>query len=76
MVINSNTQHPYVSALFSDWTLSDERQKYTADEFSGPLVGKHPYMPDDAKIVPFGYVSDEIVERLHGYWKQYIGTKK
>lgn len=76
MVINSNTQHPYVSALFSDWTLSDESQKYTADEFRGPLVGKHPYLPDDAKIVPFGYVSDEIVERLHGYWKQYIGTKK
>jgi iron(III) transport system substrate-binding protein len=76
MVINSNTQHPYAAALFSDWTLSDESQKYTADEFRGPLVGKHPYLPDDAKIVPFGYASDEIVDRLHGYWKQYIGTKK
>ena len=76
MVINSNTQHPYTSALFSDWMLSDESQKYTGDEFRGPLIGKHPYLPDDAKIVPFGYVSDEIVERLHGYWNQYIGKKK
>ena len=76
MIINSNTQHPHASALFSDWTLSDESQKYTADEFRGPLIGKHPYLPDDAKIVPFGYVSDDIVERLHGYWNQYIGKKK
>ena len=76
MVINKNTPHPYASALFSDWTLSDESQKYVGDEFRGPLIGKHPYLPDDAKVVTFGYVSDEIVDRLHGYWNQYIGKKK
>jgi ABC-type Fe3+ transport system substrate-binding protein len=76
MVINKNTQHPYASALFSDWTLSDESQKYVADEFRGPLIGKHPYLPDSANVVTFGYVSDEIVDRLHGYWNKYIGKKK
>jgi hypothetical protein len=72
---SKNTQHPYASALFSDWTLSDESQKYIADEFRGPLIGEHPYLPDDIKVVTFGYVSDEIVDRLHNYWNQHIGKK-
>jgi iron(III) transport system substrate-binding protein len=76
MIINKNTQHPYASALFSDWTLSDESQKYVANEFRGPLIGKHPYLPDDIKVVTFGYVSDQIVDRLHNYWNQHIGKKK
>jgi iron(III) transport system substrate-binding protein len=76
MVINKNTQSPHASALFNDWTLSEESQKYVADEFRGPLVGKHPYLPDNIKVVTFGYVSDEVVDRLHGYWNQYIGKKK
>jgi iron(III) transport system substrate-binding protein len=76
IIINKNSQHPYASALFSDWTLSDESQKYVADEFRGPLIGKHPYLPDDVNVVTFGNVSDEIVNRLHGYWDQHIGKKK
>ena len=76
MIINKNTQHPHAAALFSDWTLSDESQKYVADEFRGPLIGKHPYLPDDIKVVTFGYVSDDIVDRLHKYWNQHIGKKK
>jgi len=76
MVINKNSPHPYAAALFSDWTLSDESQKYIAGEFRGPLVGKHPYLPDDANIVTFGYVSEEIVDRLHDYWNQYVLKKK
>ncbi len=76
MIINRNTQHPYASALYSDWTLSDESQKYLADEFRGPLIGKHPYLPDNIKLITYGYVSDEIVDQLHSYWNQYIGKKK
>jgi iron(III) transport system substrate-binding protein len=76
MVINKNTQNPHASALFNDWTLSEESQKYVAEEFRGPLVGKHPYLPDNIKVVTFGYISDEIVDRLHNYWNQYIGKKK
>lgn len=76
MVINKNTTHPYASALFCDWTLSDESQKYTAEEFRGPLIGKHPYLPDNFKVVTYNIVSDDIVKRLHDYWDQYIGKKK
>ncbi|MGH7793695.1 MAG: ABC transporter substrate-binding protein [Candidatus Binatia bacterium] len=76
MIINKNTQNPHAAALFSDWTLSEESQKYVADEFRGPLVGKHPYLPDNINVVTFGYLSEEIVDRLHNYWKQHIGKKK
>ena len=76
MIINKNTPHPYASALYSDWTLSDESQKYMADHFRGPVVGKHPYLPDDANVVTFGVLSDEIVERLHGYWNEHVGKKR
>jgi iron(III) transport system substrate-binding protein len=76
MIINKNTQNPHAAALFSDWTLSEEGQKYVADEFRGPLVGKHPYLPDNIKVVTFGYLSEEIVDRLHSVWKQHIGKKK
>jgi iron(III) transport system substrate-binding protein len=76
MVVNKNSRNPHAAALFSDWTLSDESQKYVADEFRGPLIGKHPYLPDNVKVVTFGYVSEEIVDRLHNYWNQHIGKKK
>ena len=76
MVINKNAQNPHAAALFADWTLSEESQKYVADEFRGPLIGKHPYLPDNINVVTFGYVSDEIVDRLHNYWNQYIGKNK
>lgn len=76
IVINKNTQHPHASALFADWTLSEESQKYIADQFRGPLVGKHPYLPDGIKLVTYGYVSDETVDRLHDHWNKYIGKKK
>jgi len=76
MVINKNSPHPYTAALFSDWTLSDESQRYIASEFRGPLVGKHPYLPDDANVATFGYESEEIVDRLHDYWNQYVAKKK
>ena len=76
MVINKNAQHPHAAALFADWTLSEESQKYVADEFRGPLIGKHPYLSDNINVVTFGYVSDEIVDRLHNYWNQHIGKNK
>jgi ABC-type Fe3+ transport system substrate-binding protein len=75
MVINKHAQNPYASALYTDWTLSGESQKYIAGALRGPLVGKHPYLPDDIKLVTYGYVSDDIVNRLHEYWNQYIGKK-
>lgn len=76
MIINKNTPHPYGSALLADWMLSDESQAYVAQEFRGPVARKHPFLPDSVRVIPYGYLSDDIVNRLHDYWNQYIGRKK
>ncbi len=76
IIINKNTPDPYAAALLADWQLSEESQKYTAEQFRGPLTLKHPYLPDNVKLVTYGYLSDDIVNRLHDYWSRYIGKKK
>lgn len=76
MVVNKNTPHPFASALLSDWMLSQESQEYVAAEFRGPVASKHPFLPDNVKLITYGYFSDDIVSRLHDYWNQYIGRKK
>ncbi len=76
VVINKNTTNPYASALLADWTLSDEGQKFIADALRGPLAAKHPYLPEDAKLVTYNIVSEEITNRLHEAWNQYIGRVK
>lgn len=76
MVINKNTPHPYGAALLSDWMLSQESQEYVAKEFRGPVAVKHPFLPDNVKLITYGYVGEDIVNRLHDYWNQYIGRKK
>lgn len=76
MVINKNTQNPYAAALLADWALSDEGQKLVADVLRGPLTMKHPYLPDNVKLVTYNMVSDDITNRLHEAWNRYIGRMK
>ena len=76
MVINRNTQNPYAAALMADWSLSDEAQKLTSDVLRGPLAIKHPYLPDNIKLVTYNIVSEDITNRLHEAWNQYIGRQK
>ena len=76
MAINKNTPHPYAAALLTDWALSKESQEYTAERLRGPVGVKHPYLPEDTKIVTYGDVAPEIVDRLQGYWAKYIGRGK
>jgi iron(III) transport system substrate-binding protein len=76
MVINKNTTNPHASALLADWTLSDEGQKYITDVLRGPLAAKHPYLPDDVKVVTYNIIGEEITNRLHETWNQYIGRVK
>ena len=72
MIINPNTPRPYASALLVDWVLSEESQKYTAEQFRGPVAYKHPYIPEDAKIVSFATVDDATADKLAKMWDQYI----
>ena len=74
-LINKNAEYPYAAALFSDWTLSDECQTILFEEFRGPVVGKHPFYPDHAKLVAYGSVPRDIENKLVDIWKKYMRGK-
>jgi iron(III) transport system substrate-binding protein len=76
MIINKSTRNPYASALFVDWTLSQESQDFVNSILRGPLAVKHPFLPDNVKLVTYNIVSDDITKRLHDAWGQYIGRGK
>ena len=72
MIINKNAPHPYAAALWSDWVLSDESQKYTAEQYRGPVTIPHPYMPADAKIVISDSSDPAVSKRLLEMWDKYV----
>jgi ABC-type Fe3+ transport system substrate-binding protein len=76
MVINKNAQDSYAAALLTDWSLSDEAQNLVAGVLRGPITIKHPYLPDNIKLVTYNIVSEDITNRLHEAWNQYIGRMK
>jgi len=76
MVINKNTQNPYAAALLTDWSLSEDAQKLVSGVLRGPITIKHPYLPDDVKVITYNIVSEDVTNRLHEAWKQYIGRAK
>jgi iron(III) transport system substrate-binding protein len=76
MVINKNAPHPYAAALFADWCLSKASQDYVASLLRGPLAEKHPFLPASIKIVPVGIVQKDVVDRLQGWWSQYVAKGK
>jgi iron(III) transport system substrate-binding protein len=75
-VINRNAPNPYAAALFADWTLSDESQKYISDWLRGPVTLKHPYLPDGIKLVDNIDPPAPVMERLLGHWNQYVERKR
>jgi iron(III) transport system substrate-binding protein len=76
MIINKNARNPYASALFVDWTLSQDSQNLINEILRGPLTIKHPFLPDNVKLVTYNIVSDDVTKRLHEAWTQYIGRAK
>lgn len=71
MIINKNAPHPYAAALWCDWVLSDESQRYTAERYRGPVTIPHPYMPADAKIVISDSSDPALGKRLLDMWDKY-----
>lgn len=72
VIINRNAPNPHAAALFADWTLSDESQQYMAASMRGVVTMKHPFFPEDVKLVTFNFVDKATVDRLHGYWDKYV----
>ena len=73
--INSNTARPHAAALWTEWTLSEESQKYVATLLRGPIALKHPYLPDDAKIVTYTDAPADVSKRLLDTWNRYVAKR-
>jgi len=74
-VINRNTTRPHAAALWADWTLSEESQKYVASLLRGPVALKHPYLPDSAKIVTYNDAPPDVMKRLLATWNRYVAKR-
>ena len=73
--INKNTPHPYAAALWTDWTLTDESQKYVAGEYRGPITLKHPVIPESMKIITYIDAPADVMKRLNGVWSKYVAKR-
>ncbi len=73
--INTNTPHPYSAALWADWVLTEESQKFVASLLRGPIGLKHPYLPDDVKIITYNSAPPDVTKRLFGYWNKYVAKR-
>ena len=70
--INRNTEHPYASALFADFMLSDAEQNFLFQHLRGPVTLKHPYLPDDADIVVIPELPKDQLDPLVDDWRHDI----
>ena len=73
--INRNTARPHAAALWTEWTLTEESQKYVATLLRGPIALKHPYLPDDAKIVTYTDAPADVSKRLLDAWNRYVAKR-
>ncbi|HWG05608.1 MAG TPA: extracellular solute-binding protein [Beijerinckiaceae bacterium] len=72
LALNRETQHPYATALFADWMLSDAAQGYLAQQLRGPVTLKHPYMPDGATFVVMPNLPSNVIDPLVAEWRHDI----
>jgi iron(III) transport system substrate-binding protein len=75
-LINKNAPNPNGVALFADFLLSDESQKFVRDEYRGPMTLAHPYFPDNVQVIAVQLMDKPTRERLRGYWEEYVGKKR
>ena len=75
--INRNTARPYAAALWTDWTLTEESQKYVASSLlRGPVALKHPYLPDSMKIVTYNDAPADVSKRLLDTWNRHVAKRR
>jgi ABC-type Fe3+ transport system substrate-binding protein len=72
---NRNTLRPYAAALWTDWTLTEESQKFVAGLLRGPIALKHPYLPDSMKLITYNEAPPDVAKRLLGYWNKYVAKR-
>jgi pyruvate/2-oxoglutarate/acetoin dehydrogenase E1 component/ABC-type Fe3+ transport system substrate-binding protein len=75
-LVNNNATNVNAAALFADFCLSDQNQAALYEQMRGTMKGKHPFLPDNAILIPYAWVDPAVEERLIGYWNKYVGTRK
>jgi iron(III) transport system substrate-binding protein len=75
-LINKNAPNPAGVALFADYLLDDETQKFIHSEFRGVMTLPHPFFPDNVQLVSVGLLDKPVRDRLRGYWDEYVGKKR
>jgi iron(III) transport system substrate-binding protein len=73
--INKNTTHPYAAALWTEWTLTEESQKYVVTLLRGPIALKHPILPESMKIVTYNDAPPDVTKRLLAAWNQFVAKR-
>jgi len=73
--INRYTPRPHAAALWADWTLTEDSQKYVAQLLRGPIALKHPFLPESMKIVTYSNAPPDVMKRLLGYWNKYVAKR-
>ena len=74
--INKNAPHPHAAALFADWALTEESQDYIASLMRGPLAIPHPFVPETAQLVAFGYSDKKLEDALQRLWVTHVSAAK
>jgi iron(III) transport system substrate-binding protein len=74
--INKSAPHPYAAALWTDWALTEESQKYVASLLRGPIALRHPFLPESMKIVTYNDAPADVMQRLLGYWNKYVAKRR
>jgi iron(III) transport system substrate-binding protein len=75
-LINRNTPHPHAAALYADWVVTQEDQKFLVASFRGPVAAKHPFLPEDVKLVTLRVLDTKTTDRLVEFWNKHIGAKR
>ena len=75
-LISKNAQNPMKAALYIDFLLSEDSQKFLFKDYRGTVVGAHPYLPEHVTIVPTSYATPELEQRLHNLWRQHISNTR
>jgi ABC-type Fe3+ transport system substrate-binding protein len=76
VAISKEARHPYAAALYADWLLTEESQKFVYDGNRGPLAMRHPFIPDSAPLFTYGEIPDGAYQKIADDWRSNVANAK
>ena len=74
--INRNAPNPHAAALWMEWSVTEESQKYIAEQLRGPVTLPHPYLPNTANLIENRDPPKEVTDRLMAAWMRLVEKKR